>query len=231
MAGHAIHRFCDDDRYNPRFKLSELAPPEWVVSCLYGQRVDPEPVHLKAVRASHPDIKHPGLPDLFTVGSLPVVCHAFRQIVQDLEADKHQFIPIALYDEAQQSLPEPYWVMNVLQVRDCLINPEQIRKWDAAGHVLPEMAELWRPHVTRNFSSKRERSSRDLSRPEDRVPSLKVVYIDRSCVDGLHLWRPKRHMYWIDFFLSDELIQRVKSARLRKLSVKPVIEMSVPKSL
>jgi hypothetical protein len=230
VAGHAIHRFCDDAQYNPRFRREqsrEVASPNWVVRCLYGERVDPQPVNLTAMRASHPDVEHPGLPDLLTVGSLPVVCDAFRQIVQELEPGKHQFIPIALYDEAEHPLPGTYWVMNVLEVRDCLISPDQIRKWDAARQAMPEMAEFWRPRYT--GGSMKERAALDLSRPEDRVPSLKVVYVDRSCIGGLHLWRPKRHMYWIDFFLSDELIQRVENAKLRKLRVTPVVEMSVPR--
>lgn len=233
MVGHVIHRFCDDERYNPRFRRKEPSAPDertryWTVTCLNAQRINPEPADLKAIRDTHPDIKYPGLPDLLIVGSLPVVCEAFRQIVEDLEPEKHQFIPITLCDEAERPFPERYWVLNVLEIRDCLIHPEQIRKWDAAGCVLPEMGPYWRPSHSPNRNPLKKPDPPDLSRPEGRTPSLKVVYVDRSQVEGLHLWRPKRHMYWVDHFLSDELLQRVRRARIRKLDYKHAVEMSVP---
>lgn len=229
MVGHVIHNFCDDERYKPRFSLEPsngLKPisRNWVVQCLQAERIDPEPTGFRAIRSGHPDIKHPGLPDLLAAGSIPVVCDTFRQIVQELEPGTHQFIPTTLHDEREQLLPGSYWVMNVLQVRDCIITVERIRRWDAEGHILPDLVDYWRQRYAGPTTTKKL----DLSRSENRTPSTKVVYVDRSRIQGLHLWRPKRSMYWIDFFFSDELLQRVTRAKLRKLTARPVVEMSVP---
>lgn len=233
MAVHVMHSFCREPRYNPRFKFIEPDASDermrsLVAKSFDAQRIDVEPAGLRAIRATHPDIRHPGLPDLLTVGSLPVVCEAFRQIVQDLEPDKHQFVPVTLCDEAGGPFSGPYWVMNVFEVRDCLIRADQIRKWDAQGCALPEMEPYWRPRAVPNRNPLKKADPPDMSRPEGRTPSLKVVYVDRSQIQGLHLWRPKRHGYWVDHFLSDELLQRVRRARLRKLSYEHAVEMSVP---
>lgn len=213
MVGHVVHRFCDENAYNPRFRLERSNSPErtsshWKVQYWDGTRIDPEPTDFRAIRESHPDIQHPGLPDLLTVGSIPMVCEAFRQIVLELESDKHQFVPITLYDEAEQALPGTYWVMNVLQRRDCLIRPEQIKKWEAEGHTFPEVERFWRTH----------KHTRRAVAP----------YLDKSRIEGLHLWRPGRSSYWLEFFVSDELLRRVERAKLRKLSARPAVEISVP---
>jgi hypothetical protein len=220
MVGHIVHRFCDEQRYNPRFRFkrssaSERVQDRWNSQYRKAERIDPEPTGLRAIRESHPDIKHPGLPDLLTVASTPVVCEAFRQIVLELEPDVHQFVPIALYDEAEQPLPGTYWVMNVLQCRDCVVRPEQVKKWEAEGYLFPEVEQFWRRH---------KNARRALT-----------LYLDKSRIEGLHLWRPTypqyplgQSLYLFEFLVSDELLLRVDRAKLRKLSARPAVEMSVP---
>lgn len=213
MIGHVLHRFCDEAAYNPRFRLArsndyDPASAHWRLQYWDQQRLDPEPNDFRAIRESHPDVKRPGLPDLLTVGSIPVVCEAFRQIVLDLEPNQHQFVPIALYDEAKQPLPGTYWVMNVLQRCDCIIEKAQIKKWEAEGHVFPEVEQL-----------------RSTYKPTSRATK---PYLDKLRTAGLHLWRPMRSPYWFEFFVSDELMRRVKHANLRELTARPAVEISAP---
>jgi hypothetical protein len=216
MVGHVLHRFCDEAAYNPRFRLAQSndydpAAAGWKVQYWDQQRLDPEPSDFKAIWESHPDVNYQRLPDLLTVGSLPVVCEAFRQIVLDLEPNKHQFVPITLYDEAKQALPGAYWVMNVLQRCDCVIDKAQLKKWEAEGHVFPEVEQLHRTY-----------------RPTSRAIK---PYLNKTRTAGLHLWRPMRSPYWFEFFVSDELMRRVNRANLRKLNARPAVEISVPSLL
>jgi hypothetical protein len=68
-----------------------------------------------------------------------------------------------------------------------------------------------------------------------RRPTTKVIYLDHFRIEGLHLWRPAWRITTfndvrLDLFFSDELLERVRRARLRKLTVRPVVEISVPKA-
>jgi hypothetical protein len=141
MVGYIRDSFCDEPRYIPRFGPISSAS-RWYQN---AERINPEPTDLKAFRDVHPDFRHPGMPDFLSIGWIPVVSEPFRQIILALESDRHQFLPIALYDEARQPLPGTYWVVNVLQRPDCVIESEQIRKWDAEGHALPELEGFWVP--------------------------------------------------------------------------------------
>lgn len=220
MAGHIVHRFCNEPRYNPRFRFellggSKTIQDRWKFQYWKAERIDPEPTGLRAVRESHPDVRHPGLPDLLTVASIPVVGEPFRQIVVELAPDVHQFVPVVLCDEAEQPLPGTYWLMNVLQLRDCVIRPEQVKRWEAEGYTFPEVELFWHTH---------KNARRALTQ-----------YLDKSQIAGLHLWRPRypqyplgQSLYLFEFFVSDELLRRVEGAKLRKLSARPAIEISVP---
>jgi len=215
MVGYIRDDFCEQGRTSPRLGpiSSDIA---WQDQQRNAERISPEPTKMKAFRFDQPDNKNPEMPDFLTSGSVPIVSEAFRQIVLSLEPDKHQFMPIALFDEARQPLPGTYWVMNVLQRPACVIEPEQIMKWYDEGHSLPEMKEFWR------------------TRPNGaRAPSAKVVYIDRSQIEGLHLWRPLWRLKTmndvrLDLFFSDELLRRVAHAKLRKLTARPAVAISVP---
>ncbi len=144
----------------------------WKQQLRNGERIAPEPEDLVAFRECHPDIKHPLMPDFITIWSVPVVSEAFRQIVMELEPNKHQFLRIALFDEAKQPLPGRYWVMNVLETCDAGIKTESIRQWHAMGYRIPELAA---------YSAVRE----------DGSLGLRVGYfLNKMAIEGLHLWRP-----------------------------------------
>lgn len=223
MVGHIRNSFSGDARSNPHFKpIERSGGPEpisprtgWRKQYWSAVRIDPEPTDLRAFQADYPDITHMGLPDLLTIGSVPVVSEAFRQLVHSLEPNKHQFVPISLYDEARQPLPGPYWVMNVLTHLECIVERGKIMNWHAEGHSFPELENCWR-----------------VKRDGSRVLAWQVVYVDRARIQGRHLcrplWRQEQHLYQLDFLFSDELIQRIASAKLQKLTVHPAVEVSVP---
>lgn len=231
MVGYIRDQFCSEERYNPRFTMISSREP-WRNQYRRAERIDPEPADLKAFRKVHPDITHPGMPDFISDGCGPVVSEAFRKIILELEPDRHQFVPIALYDEARQPLPGTYWLINVLQRPDCVIEPDQIMKWDAEGRALRELEGHWVSNAPR-IGHMNLTGDVDPSQSHQRRPTQKFVYLDRSRIEGLHLWRrfwriPTFNDVKFGFFFSDELLQRVKQAQLRKLTVHPVVEMSVP---
>ena len=220
MAGFINHRFCDRPRYNvpfnPIVRTNEprpLRPPYlWERQLRSAERIGPEPEDLVAYRECHPDIKHPLMPDFISIGFLPVVSEAFRRIVLELEPDKHQFLPVALFDEAKQPLSGRYWLMNVLQVRDAGIKADSIHRWHAMGHRIPELAA---------YSSVRE----------DGSLGLRVAhFLNKAAIEGLHLWRPASPLSYAaghDLYMSDLLLERIRRAKLRRLRVEPAAEISV----
>ena len=212
---HIRDRFCDELEYNPRFRPIERATgPEpfmagWKTQLRNAERLDPMPGDLKAVRDARPGIKHVDLPDLLTIGSRPVVSEAFRQILLELEPDGHQFVHISLYDEAGRPLSGTYWLLNVLQLRDCIIPGKRIEAWHAEERSLPEVEGYW---------SQGKNGTLYLS--------ARALFLDRAKIAGLHLWRSARqNMYPFEYFLSDELLQRIKSAGLRKITPRPAVEI------
>jgi hypothetical protein len=219
MAGYVHHSFCDEERYNPRFNPIRRAndplqvPPfPWERQFRMAQRIDPEPDDLVAFRDWHPDIKHPLTPDFITIFSLPVVSDAFRRLVMDLEPDKHQFLPVALFDEAKRPLGGRYWLMNVLQICDAGITAQTIRQWHAEGYRIPDLAA---------HSSVQEDGSLRFHVGD---------FLDKAVIEGLHLWRPAALLSYAaghDIYLSDELLRRVRRAKLRKLRIRPAAEISI----
>jgi hypothetical protein len=220
MAGFINHRFGHLERYVIPFKpikrTNEPRPVprayRWEQQLRSAERIAPEPEDLVAFRECHPDIKHPLMPDFITIWSVPVVSEAFRQIVVELEPDKHQFLSVALFDEAKEPLAGRYWVMNVLQTCDASIRAESVRQWHAMGHRVPELAA---------YSSVRE----------DGSLGLRVGYfLDKAAIEGLHLWRPASPLSYAaghDFYMSDLLLERIRRAKLRRLRVEPAAEISV----
>lgn len=210
--------------FGDRYVEGNFTPRLGPVSASFGwrkqlrnaQRIDPEPSDFKVFRVAWPGIQHNGLPDLLRSNSVPIVSDAFRQIVLSLEPDMHQFVPIALFDEeSQQPLPGTYWVMNVLRRLDCVIEADQIMTWRAEGHALPDMEGFWRTRPNGSLA-----------------PSAKVLYVDRSRIQGLHLWRALwriaiKNDVGLDLFFSDELVKRVENVKLRT-AIRQAVEISAP---
>lgn len=214
MAGFVrANTFCSELRYSPTFRFVSsnqgTANALWQKQQRNAERMDPEPTNLKAQRDVHPDIKHPSLPDFLTVNSKPVVSDAFKELILELEPEKHQFVPVDLYDEQNQALSKSYSLMNVLQCCEAVIVPKRIEEWCAQGHKVPEVEEFWCRSTTGA-----EHLSQD------------VVYVDASAIRGLHLCRPHRTALWDDLLFSDDLLARVKRARLRKLDVLQIVQIS-----
>jgi hypothetical protein len=220
MAGYVRNRFCDDEEFRPRLRFERSSGPApiatpWKSQCYNAERIDPEPADLRAIREGEVDAASDGLPDLISTSSIPIVCDAFRQIVQELEPAGHQFVPIKIFDESGALLSRSHWLMNVLQCRTCVVPSEQVEQWRAEGHKFPEADEFWHIH------------------PKARRAS--TLYLDKSRTEGLHLWRPiypklpaTQRLYPFELFFSDELLLRMEEAQLRRLTYRPVIELSVP---
>lgn len=220
MVGYLVHQFCPDRIYNPRFKIARSSGDEtfsspWARQYRNAEPIDPEIADVRAVRVHRPELGPTEVPDLLMANDIPIVCEAFRQIVQDLEQDMHQFLPVALHDETGARLPGTYWMMNVLQRRDCVVWPDEIKRWEREGYTFPEIERFWDTHP---------KARRALT-----------PFVDQSRIEGLHLWRPiypryplGHSLYLFEFFVSDELARRVEEAKLRKMSARPAVPVTVP---
>lgn len=145
-------------------------------------------------------------PCFFVLRGLPVVCAAFRGMVESLEPSVHEFHSISLLDKGGNKLPEQFYIINILARLDVLI----IEKSDV------------------ECSSPRELKKEDGSLVTVRTLYLarypKSLVTTRQNIGGHHLWRGHRYFrpYW---FMSDDLMSLVSGARLKGLDAFPVTEV------
>lgn len=145
-------------------------------------------------------------PCFFRLRGLPVVCAAFRDMVESLEPGVHEFHSISLLDKGGNKLPEQFYIINILARLDVLIIDQSDVEWG-----LPQKYEL------------KDGSSLAIQTLHlARYP--KTLVATRQEVGGHHLWRGDRYFkhYW---FMSDNLMKLASGARLKGLDAFPVTEV------
>jgi hypothetical protein len=199
MAWYIRHRFCDDERYGPSFTLEDQAVYMPIFAPLRkGDRVDPVPELVARRRGQHDYVLGP-IPDFLTIASQHVASDGFRRVVEDLEPGVHQFIPVTLYDRGDVAVGRPYWVVNPQVTLDVELKGARVTELRLAGRA-PS-----REEAIELFGSN-------------------FIYAERSAIAGRHFWRGSRS-FQTDLYFSDELVRRVRRARLRKLTPSRVIEI------
>jgi hypothetical protein len=197
MAWYIYKRFCREERYSPSFTFPDFAAFSAVSASLReGRRVDTM-LSLVARRTGQQDYVSGPIPDFLTIASNHVASDGFRQVVEELEPGLHQFIPVTLYDRDDYPVARPYWLVNPHVVMDVELTSERREELRRTGRA-PSREEAREQHGSR------------------------FVYAERSAIEGHHFWRISRQSM-PDLYFSDELIRRVRRARLRKLSLHRVI--------
>lgn len=133
------------------------------------------------------------LPDFFGAGPWPVVSERFRDILEAHEPGVHQYSPEleVSYKDGRPS-EYKYYCINILN--------------NMRGFIVPERS-TWHRSPTA--------AARGQVPIESRAPE-KTLFIEKSKVDGLHLWRGED--YYREWFMSDELVAAVRSAKLKQLN-------------
>jgi hypothetical protein len=197
MAWYIYKQFCDEERYSPSFTFPDFAAFSAVSASLReGKRVDTV-LSLVARRTGQQDYVLGPIPDFLTIASKHVASDGFRQLVEELEPGVHQFIPVTLYDRDDIPVDRPYWLLNPQVVVDVELKSERLEELRREGRV----------------PSREEAHARY---------GRRYLFAERSAIEGRHFWRISRD-FMPDLYFSDELIRRVRLARLRKLSLNCVI--------
>jgi hypothetical protein len=190
-----------DPRWDPEFGWVGDAA---VVAEVRAGREIPTDIPSLVLQKARRSRKKSPVPDFFRPAAVWVVCDAFKAMVDALEPGRNQFFPVVLLDKAGNKLPLRYHLMNVTQQDDIL----DLEKSDVEASWLDVRA-----------------SSGEVKKIQywhfDRRPQR--LFTRSSQVGAKHLWRGDQHFGQYLFF-SEELMARVKKARLRKLVTYPIIE-------
>ena len=168
-----------------------------------GESADPLRSRLELRKAKHSRRDLPP-PCFFRPAGRWIVCDQFKQMVDELEPGMNRFHPVSLLDKVGEEYPWNYHLMIVTQAVDTLI----LEKSYVHSH------------------------TNDFKLPSGEVKRSKVWSIDpqpaflaaeKTRIAGRHLWRGDQHFHSYLFF-SDDLMKRVKHAKLRGLVVYPITE-------
>jgi hypothetical protein len=144
-------------------------------------------------------------PCFFMLDGPMVVCAAFRDIVEALEPNTHEFHPITLLGKDGSELPDRFYILNILVKLDALV----IEKSDV------------------HWSSWQEYKKADGSLIRFRVllldPYPKRLFAKKDIVGGHHLWRGDQHLFTL-IYMSDALMSAVHQAGLRGLEAYPMVD-------
>jgi hypothetical protein len=135
------------------------------------------------------------LPCFFAVSTALAVCDAFRTLVESLEPGRHQFLPVTMLRRSGDPYPGRFYLLNALQKVDAII----VEKSDVIWHRI----EAPQPDGT-------VREGRWLE-----IRGMPQLTLNADAIAGRHLWLDRHgggHL-----FFSNELMEQVNRAKLRKL--------------
>jgi hypothetical protein len=168
-----------------------------------GENAKPLRSRLELRKAKHSRRESPP-PCFFRPAGRWIVCDEFKQIVDVLEPEMNRFHPVTLLNKAGEEYPWDYNLMIVTQAADTLI----LEKSYVHSH-------------TNEFKLPSGEVKRSKIWSIDPQPAFLAAKKDR--IAGMHLWRGGQH-FQSYLFVSDELMKRVKRAKLRGLVVYPITE-------
>ncbi len=188
MAYHVQRSVASKD--NPSFRLED--PPD-----VFSSRRHPfdigEPVQLehRSFRAVE-QTKFKRYSDFLTVHGCWAVSAAFKEIVESLEPNVHQFFPITLVRGLKGICDEVYYLFNICQKIDSVVIDLSNVRWQVIAEGTIRI-----PHLI--------------------LQNAKIV-VDRSKIDGAHIWRGDTR-FRDDIFFSDATYQAIAKGKLTKLRV------------
>lgn len=196
MAWVVERHFTSDERYCPDFEKA-ASPPTWDVSQWHKRTFDPSAGELVGWLR---DESFP-FPDFLTIGFRPVVCDKFREIVEELEPHRHQFLPVTIFDCHQRRIERKYWALNVRQSREAII---------------PEKSNVTTKSIPPSYRDETGVSRLFWTRGSPRLALSKQI------VAGSHLWISWELQDY--FFFSDTLMAKIDAHQLTKLDAIQVEE-------
>ena len=157
-----------------------------LVGPLQGEKIDPAIAPKRIIQTS----KHKSWTCFHLPAGFMMVCQAFKDIVDQLEPDVHQFFPVeAVKKDGSPAVDSQFYFLNVRQRFEAILFEKSTLKWDTnkVGDRIFTM-----PYETRSAQP-----VYTLSRPE---------------VAGRHMWRASYLQGRI--FFSDELTEAVRATKL-----------------
>ncbi|WP_299472556.1 DUF1629 domain-containing protein [uncultured Roseibium sp.] len=140
---------------------------------------------------------HKAIPDFFLLPGKYAVSSSARDILEDLEPGKHQFIPVVLCRKNGELFEGDHFVLHVCSAVDAIV---------------PEQSEVYAITTASGRQSLRLAKVR---------PSLAV---QKNKLKDRHFWTGNKS-FNINFFCSDEFFKRAKSAKLKGFDFTPIREV------
>ena len=191
--------------YMPRFKWMDKVerPPEeyrkiyleWIKKHpLFPHRHNPLIIGTKAMLIS----RHKVIYDMFNGPAGPCCSQKFKDLVDELEPDIHEFIPISLYWKNGEQIDGSFYLFSMLQVLDTMI---------------PEKSSIeWRKMKDRDY----------FYWCETEPPIREYFTLDAKAIEGKHLWweeKVKLSMELCSDTFHDEFQKRdLKCLEFKKIS-------------
>ena len=176
-----------DNRYIPRLTWEEIPEGYYDTDWWRGEKISKKRLPTRARQLS----SHKQLPHFFGVDTSPAVSETFKNIVEGLEPDVHQFFPFEVIGKAGKLLDRPFFQINVLSKIDAII-PEK-------SNVYWSLATTLGTYVLRQGSGPIQLTLR------------------RDMIAGHHLWLADKQYSTSDMFFSDDLMNAVKAANIKGL--------------
>ena len=151
---------------------------------------------------------HKSLPDFFSLGGFLVVTERFREIVERLEPQTHQFLGVKLFKEKGLPIEGPRFFLNVFQKVDALVIEESNVEWI-------DHPETTSPHLPGRILP--------AFRSLHRGPGPLQLVLSRQAIGTRHLWRGDRY-FSAALFCSDQLLEAIAEANLKLLRAEWVEE-------
>jgi len=112
------------------------------------------------------------------------VSERFKDIIEEIDPGRHQFIPIKITDKGKSPIAKPNWyILNVMERQESIV--------DELSKVKPM------------YGSEDTRERMSIS-PFNSFVTMNASQLNRD----VHLWREKR--YNIEIFISDDLAMRLE---------------------
>jgi hypothetical protein len=174
------------------------ATQAWPIQIISTARVDPLP---DLIAESSQALSVEVLPDFLTILHQYVVSNRFKNIVEGLEPEIHQFIPIKVRCGSGPLEASTYWIVNVLKVINAELPSAEVARLTEIGKIASQ-----------------EELKRSLGR---------YTVIDRNLVAASHLWRTDYVSTSTDLYFSEELMRQMEEAKLRGLTARRAIEVEL----
>src|SRR5690349_20439480 len=119
-------------RLTPRFQI-DMSTHWW--SGVDWEAGTPIEYHGQVVAATQKS-SHESYPDFFKLGLQTMASERFRNLVEAVEPDVHQFFPVKLVNNLGGIVDPPYFLFNITQAYECIViekSDVHWHEWDGRG--------------------------------------------------------------------------------------------------